>query len=156
MEIYLQDHTGVLTSEYEHLIMDLLEYAGKELSLAPDTEMSVTIVDNQEIQEINREYRHKDQPTDVISFAIEDNPEDIFLPEEFAMEIPRDLGDIFVSIDRAKEQAEEYGHSLKRELGFLVVHGFLHLNGYDHMEPEEEKEMFALQNQILEHYGLQR
>lgn len=115
-------------------------------------------MDNPSIQEINRTYRGKDAPTDVISFALEDEGEDeipvIF--EEDDEPMPRVLGDIMISIDRAKEQAEEYGHSYDRELGFLAVHGFLHINGYDHMTPEDEAEMFGLQKEILDAYGLKR
>jgi probable rRNA maturation factor len=70
--------------------------------------------------------------------------------------MPRNLGDIMISTERAAEQAEEYGHSFDRELGFLAVHGFLHINGYDHMTPEDEKEMFGLQKEILDAYGLKR
>lgn len=79
----------------------------------------------------------------------------IFFEEE-DFPIPRLLGDIFISLDRTKEQAKDYGHSFERELGFLVVHGFLHLNGYDHQTEAEEKEMFALQEKILKEHGLER
>src|SRR5699024_8199006 len=100
--------------------------------------------------------------TDVISFAIEDNDEEdfaVFFDSEFMEEevqIPRLLGDLFISIDKAEDQAEAFGHSLERELGFLTVHGFLHLNGYDHQTEAEEKEMFSLQEEILEENGLER
>lgn len=148
------DHTHQLPEKDQQLVIDLLEFAGKQLNLDEETEMSVTFVDNNEIQEINREYRHKDMPTDVISFALEDEADEMIDMSEFDM--PRNIGDIFISIDRTKEQAEQYGHSFERELGFLAIHGFLHLNGYDHMEPQEEKEMFDLQRKILDAYGLQR
>ncbi len=114
---------------------------------------------NNEIHRINKEYRGVDKPTDVISFAIEEedpNEIPIILPDEAEFEIPKNIGDIMVSIDKVKEQAEYLGHSQERELGFLVVHGFLHLNGYDHMQAEDEKEMFGLQREILEAYGLKR
>ena len=120
--------------------------------------MSVTFMDNAAIQVINRDYRDKDQPTDVISFALEEETEEE-LPIIFDDEIPampRNLGDIMISVERAKEQASEYGHSYDRELGFLALHGFLHINGYDHMTPEDEKEMFGLQKEILDAYGLKR
>ena len=90
-----------------------------------------------------------DRPTDVISFALEDD--DTFISTDV-----RVLGDIYISIDKAKEQAESYGHSLKRELSFLTIHGILHLLGYDHMTNEEEKEMFNLQEMILNEYGIKR
>lgn len=159
MDITMIDKTGQVTDKEKNLVSDLLQTAGKVLSLDDETEMSVTFVDNHEIQEINREFRHKDMPTDVISFAIEDEGEgepDIVFPDGESLDIPQDLGDIFISIDRAHEQAEEYGHTYERELGFLAVHGFLHLNGFDHMTPEDEEEMFSLQRKILDSYGLQR
>ena len=116
-------------------------------------------MDNEHIHEINKKYRGVDKPTDVISFAIEeDDPDEvpIILPEDEEFDIPKNIGDIMVSMDKVKEQAEYLGHSEDRELGFLVVHGFLHLNGYDHMKEEDEKEMFGLQREILDSYGLAR
>ncbi len=110
---------------------------------------NIIIVNNEEIHKINREYRGVDRETDVISFALEDD--DTFI----SMEV-RVLGDIYISIDKAKEQAESYGHSLKRELSFLTIHGLLHLLGYDHMEEEDEKKMFSLQELILNEYGITR
>lgn len=158
MDITLIDETEKLTTEQIADMERLLQFSADFLKLKEDTEMSVSFMDNQGIQVINRDYRGKDVPTDVISFALEDEGEDeiqiIFDDEEEPL--PRNLGDIMISIERAKEQAVEYGHSFERELGFLAVHGFLHLNGYDHMEPEEEKEMFDLQKEILDAYGLKR
>ena len=110
---------------------------------------NVIIINNEEIHEMNREYRGVDRPTDVISFALEDD--DTF----FKME-ERVLGDIYISIDKAKEQAECYGHNLLRELCFLTIHGMLHLLGYDHMIEEEEKVMFELQERVLMEYGIKR
>lgn len=132
------------------ILKPLLEYARKVENLE-DTELefSVIIVDNKRIHEINKEYRGIDRPTDVISFALEDN-------EEIQFDHYRVLGDIYISIDKVREQAREYGHSEKRELAFLTVHGFLHLLGYDHMEPEEEKIMFARQEEILNGFGITR
>ena len=110
---------------------------------------SIIFVSNEEIHEINRERRGVDRPTDVISFALEDSPDDF---DEFRM-----LGDIFISIPNMQEQAREYGHSEKRELSFLVVHGLLHLLGYDHMKSkEDEKIMFDLQDEILESLNILR
>ena len=103
---------------------------------------SIIIVDNARIKKINKEYRNIDRETDVISFALED--------DNTFVEIPiRVLGDIYISIDKAKLQACEYGHSLKREICFLTVHGMLHLLGYDHMHEDEEKIMFQKQEEIL-------
>lgn len=158
MDLIIVDQTKTLDKEIK-LIEELIEKAAKTLNLAEDTEMSITFVDNDEIQRINRTYRAKDTVTDVISFAIEDESDDELedLVSKAMQEImPRNIGDIFISIDRTKEQAKEYGHSFERELGFLAVHGFLHLNGYDHMTEEDEKEMFDLQRKILDDYGLQR
>ena len=114
-----------------------------------ELEFSVIIVDNKKIHEINKQYRGIDRPTDVISFALEDN-------EEIEFDHYRVLGDIYISIDKVREQASEYGHSEKRELAFLTVHGFLHLLGYDHMKPEDEKIMFARQEEILNGFGITR
>lgn len=110
--------------------------------------LSVIIVDNEKIHEINKTYRNVDRETDVISFALEDG-ENIEFPI-------RNLGDIYISIDKAREQAKEYGHSLRREICFLLTHGFLHLLGYDHMKEDDEKVMFSLQEEILNSYGVTR
>ncbi|WP_376767993.1 rRNA maturation RNase YbeY [Neobacillus endophyticus] len=132
----------------------LVHFAANKQQVEEHSEVSITFVSNQRIQEINREYRDKDAPTDVISFAMEEMGEGEI--ELIGADMPRVLGDIIISIPKAKEQAEEYGHSFTRELGFLAVHGFLHLLGYDHMTEEEEKEMFTLQKEILNEYGLTR
>ncbi len=160
MEIAFIDENERVTAKKIQKIDDLLQYAASHLDLPEDTEMSITFMDNNEIQEINRVYRNKDMPTDVISFALEEEGEDelpIIFDEEFGdSQFPRNLGDLMISVERANEQAEEYGHSVDRELGFLALHGFLHLNGYDHMTPEDEKVMFGLQKEILDAYGLKR
>lgn len=113
-----------------------------------NVEFNIIFVNNEEIHQINKEWRGVDRETDVISFALED--EDTVLSSE------RVLGDIYISIDKAREQAKEYGHSLKREICFLSVHGFLHLLGYDHMNEEDEKVMFDKQKELLEYYGIKR
>lgn len=157
MIVELYDEQQTLTDELTQMIQDVLAYAADYLELEENCAMSVIIVDNEEIQNINREYRQKDAVTDVISFALEESVvEDDFPAIQEVMDESRELGDIFVSFQRAQEQAVEYGHSFKRELGFLVVHGFLHLNGYDHMTDEEEAEMFDLQRDILDGFGLVR
>lgn len=157
MDIALADETKRLKHSDFELIREIIKLSANKLNLDDNFEISVTIVDNKKIREVNREYRSIDRVTDVISFAIEDNEEDmaIFFNED-TMPFPRLLGDIFISLDQTVEQAREYGHSFERELAFLLVHGFLHLNGYDHQSQEEEKEMFALQETILKEYGLER
>ena len=116
-----------------------------------DVTFNLIIVDNEYIHEINKTYRGIDRVTDVITFALEDE-DSIVVPDE----VVRNLGDIYISIDKARMQAEEYGHGLLRELSFLAVHGFYHLLGYDHMTPEEEKVMFQKQEEVLEEYGITR
>ena len=129
-------------------VQKFIDFALKYLKL-DNVVFNVIIVDNEEIHKINREYRGIDRPTDVISFALEDD--DTFIKTE-----QRILGDIYISIDRAIEQANEYGHALLRELCFLTIHGILHLLGYDHMEKEDEEVMFGLQERILSEYGIKR
>lgn len=111
---------------------------------------NLIIVDNKYIHKLNKEYRNIDRETDVITFALEDES-DLVLPND-----ERVLGDIYISIDKARSQAEEYGHSLLRELAFLAVHGFYHLLGYDHQTKEEEEVMFKKQEEVLEEYGIRR
>ncbi|MDQ0231599.1 rRNA maturation RNase YbeY [Metabacillus malikii] len=148
------DETNELEAAQMRTIEELLQHAAEIEDIDQDTELSVTFVTNERIQEVNREYRDKDQPTDVISFALEEIGEGEI--EIVGINQPRVLGDIIISIPRAREQASEYGHSFMRELGFLAVHGFLHLLGYDHMNDEDEKQMFTKQKDILDSYGLKR
>lgn len=137
-------------NNYEQDFTAIIEQALKTLGIEDDVEVSCVLVDDERIHDINREYRHIDRSTDVISFAMEDN-------DQFYVEgMPRTLGDIFISVDHAKKQAEEYGHSLRREMCFLFTHGILHLLGYDHMTDEQEKEMFGLQDQILGALSIER
>lgn len=157
MDIVLFDETKQLEKKYHQFIHEILEFSAQKMNIEPNAEISVTIVDNQKIQEINKKYRGKDYPTDVISFALEDQHEDdFFVDVDDNMNFPLELGDLFISIEKTREQAAEYGHSFERELGFLTIHGFLHLNGYDHMTEADEKEMFELQETILKEYGLER
>ena len=117
-----------------------------------DCEVSVTLTDNERIHRLNREYRQVDRPTDVLSFPLCDWEE-----EDGQAFGPMALGDIVLSLEKAKEQAEAYGHSYEREVAFLTVHSMLHLLGYDHETSEEdEKEMFARQNAIMDRMGLSR
>ena len=130
-------------------VKKVLESAIKKEKLE-NVSFNLIIVDNKYIHELNKTYRNIDRETDVITFALEDE-DSIIIPDN-----ERILGDIYISIDKAKAQAEEYGHSLLRELSFLAVHGFYHLLGYDHMTPEEEKVMFTKQEEVLEAYGITR
>ena len=109
---------------------------------------NVIFVDNEKIRELNREYRNIDKTTDVISFALEDYQD---IHYDFRL-----LGDIYISIPKAEEQAKEYGHSFLREISFLTIHGFLHLLGYDHKKEQDEKIMFELQERILDSYGIKK
>ncbi|MGM0921120.1 MAG: rRNA maturation RNase YbeY [Bacillota bacterium] len=136
------------------MVETLLQHAAESERVAQDAELSVLFVDNEKIKEINRDYRSKNQVTDVISFAMEEQGEgEVSI---VGVDMPPVLGDIIISVPRASEQAEEYGHSFTRELGFLAVHGLLHLLGYDHMTEEDEKKMFGKQKEILDAYGLKR
>lgn len=136
-----------LYKDYDYL-EDLLEYT-LEHEKVENAIFSVIFVDDEEIHRINKEYRHVDRVTDVISFAFEDNEEKIY-------NNIRILGDIYVCIPQMKRQATSYGHSEKRELSFLCVHGLLHLLGYDHMNESDEKIMFGLQELILNEKNIKR
>ena len=136
-----------LYKDYDYL-EDLLEYT-LEHENVENAIFSVIFVDDEEIHRINKEYRHVDRVTDVISFAFEDNEEKIY-------NNIRILGDIYICIPQMKRQATSYGHSEKRELSFLCVHGLLHLLGYDHMNESEEKIMFGLQELILNEKNIKR
>jgi probable rRNA maturation factor len=146
---------------------ELLRLAG-EMEGITEGEVALSFVDDEAIHELNKQYRGIDKPTDVLSFAMSEAGEDEIeihydqsLEDEPDVEGEEDsfiepLGDIIISVPRAIEQAEDYGHSVERELGFLFVHGFLHLIGYDHQSEEEEKSMFAKQEEILQKAGLTR
>lgn len=140
---------GYYSEELEALIRQVLT-KGAELQKVPDTaEISVLICDGPVIHELNRTYRDVDAPTDVLSFALNEGEDDV--PEEES-----ELGDIVINLDRAEEQAREYGHSREREVAYLSVHGFLHILGYDHYDPEEKKAMRAAEEAILSACGLER
>ena len=135
--------------EEENLVKEILEFAMEKENLE-NTSFSVIFVDNKYIHELNKTYRGIDRPTDVITFALEDE-KDIINGSENRM-----LGDVYIILEKAHSQAEEYGHSFKRELSFLAVHGFYHLLGYDHMTPEEEKIMFGKQEEVLQEFDIKR
>ena len=148
MEIEIFNETNVdLTKELQEL-QELLVNIAKDERL-DNILFNVIIIDNSRIRELNREYRNIDRETDVISFALEDD-------KTFNLEEIRILGDIYISVDKAKSQALEYGHSFKRELSFLAVHGFLHLLGYDHVEKDDEEKMFKKQEEVLSRYEIIR
>lgn len=152
--IDFNDETNELSQQELETIEKLLFFAAEKETVEANSELSVTFVTNDRIQEINREYRDKDKPTDVISFAMEELGEgEIPLT---GGDLPRILGDVIISLAKAREQADDYGHSFIRELGFLAVHGFLHLLGYDHENEEDEKVMFSRQKDLLDEFGLQR
>lgn len=154
-----------ISNEYEETISEeLLALVERCLRAAAEREevsgeVSLTFVDNERIHELNREFRGVDRPTDVLSFAMNEQGEDeldIYVDEDELADFPNMLGDIVISIPKTHEQAADYGHSFERELGFLAVHGFLHLIGYDHMNEADEKEMFSRQEEILQSIGLTR
>ncbi|MGV2875127.1 rRNA maturation RNase YbeY [Macrococcus capreoli] len=146
------DDANLIASQHLDEIEKLLQFAAAEEGIEEEAEVAVSFVDEAEIQQINKTYRNKDSVTDVISFALEEGED-----EDFEMpDAPRVLGDIIICVKRAEAQAEEYGHSFERELGFLSVHGLLHLLGYDHMNEADEKKMFGRQDEILNAYGLTR
>ena len=164
MYIEMVDETGQVSEEILKQTQEILEFAAQKTG-KENKEMAVTFVSNERSHELNLEYRDTDRPTDVIS--LEYKPElDIAVDEEDLLDHPElaemledfdaYIGELFISVDKAREQAEEYGHSFEREMGFLAVHGFLHINGYDHYTSEEEAEMFGLQEEILTAYGLTR
>lgn len=139
---------------YEKYYFDLLKSCFDFLQLKFSPIISVSLIDNENIHVLNKEYRGIDRPTDVISFAyLDNNPnKDLYLKGDTTVV----LGEIYISIPKAIEQAQQYNHSLQREMSFLFVHGLLHLLGYDHMNENDEKIMFDLQNKILEKEGILR
>lgn len=145
--IEIFNETDEIINEIEEL-NDFIDYSVNYLKI-DNPVFNIIFVDNEKIKEINKTFRNIDKETDVISFALEDDK--TFNTDKF-----RFLGDIYISIDKARSQAVEYGHSLKREICFLSIHGLLHLLGYDHMNKEDEKVMFDLQEEILDGYGIKR
>ncbi len=140
--------TFVWGEKWEKIIQKAIQTSLELEEFSTECEISVSIVTNKEIQAINQEFRNIDKATDVLSF-----PQLTFEEGEIADVNEKDeivLGDIIISIDKAIQQAEEYGHSLEREIAFLTIHSMLHLMGYDHIEPEEEKEMIQKQKLILQ------
>ena len=126
-----------------------------ELYDVKDSEVSITLTDDKTIHELNRDYRGIDRPTDVLSFAFRESDEPEIISDDIDEAIDT-LGDIIISVERAKNQAEDYGHSLRREIVFLTVHGMLHLLGYDHMEEADRLEMEKEQEYIMSQLGIGR
>lgn len=143
-EIFNNTNNKVDTEE----LNDYIKYVVGELRI-DNAIFNIIFIDNEEIRKINKEYRNVDRETDVISFALEDNMDVVY--DDFRL-----LGDIYISYEKALEQAKIYNHSVKREVFFLATHGILHLLGYDHMEEDDEKVMFDLQNKLLDSYGITR
>lgn len=143
MKLNFFNHSKLKVREYEKLIKEIFN------NIASKNTFNIIFVDEDEIRKINKEYRNLDKVTDVISFALCDSPDEL----EFC---DNELGDVFICLQRAFDQAKEYGHSVAREVGFLAVHGYLHLCGFDHMTKEDEKIMFAKQDEILKMANLDR
>ena len=155
MTVLIDNRTDFeITPETEKLFNDVITESLRYEEFDPQCEISLSIVNNNEIQEINKQYRNIDAPTDVLSFPLltfeEGEQADVNENDEIM------LGDIIISIEKAISQAEEYGHGLKRELAFLTAHSMLHLMGYDHMEDDEREEMFEKQEAILNNLGITR
>ena len=147
MEIEFFNQTDVNLEKELDTVHQVLLHGLKKLGIE-EAIFNVIIVDNDYIHKLNKEYRNIDRETDVITFALEDD-------KTFNPDI-RILGDVYISIDKAKSQSIEYGHSLLRELSFLATHGMLHLLGYDHMKKEDEEIMFKLQDEILDEMNIKR
>lgn len=141
MKINFFNETKENIREYQRVIRDVFK------TINSKKEFNIIFVDENEIRRINNEFRHIDKVTDVISFALIDDNEIVQTNE---------LGDVFICVNKARSQAVDYGHSERREFAFLAVHGYLHLCGYDHQTPEEEKVMFDLQEKILEGANVKR
>ena len=147
MEIDIYNETNEKLDKELDMMHQVLIHGLEKLKI-DEAIFNVIIVNNEYIHKLNKEYRNIDRETDVITFALEDD-------KTFNPEI-RILGDVYISIDKAKSQSVEYGHSLLRELCFLGVHGMLHLLGYDHMEKKDEVVMFKLQEEILDEMDIKR
>lgn len=132
-----------IPADWETKINRVVEICLREEQIPEEAEVDLLFVDNKTIREMNREYRNKDSATDVLSFPMYEADEELDEEEEIL------FGDIVISLERAQEQCEEYGHCLEREVMYLLVHGLLHLAGYDHMEEEEKKEMRVQEEKLL-------
>lgn len=155
IEIFFSNEQEKLSppDDIEQLIESCTRAALEEEEICEDAQVSVMLVDNEAIREINREHRNIDSATDVLSFPLGDDESFDTDPETGAIL----LGDIVISLERAAEQAREYGHSFRREVAFLITHSLFHLLGYDHVDSaEDEKLMFGKQEKVLEALGITR
>jgi probable rRNA maturation factor len=151
IKIHYQNYYPKKIKSYRKVFKEIAEYTYNLLELKEKYELSLSIIDDETIHSYNKQYRNIDRPTDVLSFAFQDE-EDMILDSK----MPTELGDILISYDTMLRQADDYGHSTDREMCFLFTHGLLHLLGYDHMEKDDEEEMFSLQNKILEGLNILR
>lgn len=165
MSFYLEEETAVdFDFEYQKLAEEVIEKCLEYADFPYEAEVNLTLTDNFGIHAINRKFRNIDRPTDVLSFPMLEYeiPGDFsFLDEEDSDDFNPDtgealLGDIIISVEKVKEQAENYGHSVKREFAFLITHSMLHLFGYDHMQEDEAKQMEAKQTEILQQMNILR
>jgi len=165
MSLYIETETEVSFSfDWEKLAEEVINFSIEHEEFPYEAEVNLTLTDNAGIHELNKAYREIDRPTDVLSFPmlsyeeagdfskLEEDYDDNFNPDTGEIM----LGDIIISVDKVREQAESYGHSEKREFAFLIVHSMLHLFGYDHMTPEEAAVMEAKQNEILNKMNILR
>jgi len=141
-----------VTPLMEQAVMAVLKKTAEIYAIEPNTEVSVVLADDEHIKQLNCQYRGKDCATDVLSFALNEgeDPDIIDGPDEIL------LGDIIISLETAARQAEEYGHSVERELAYLTVHGMLHLLGYDHEIEEDQREMRQEEEYVLTTLGITR
>lgn len=146
MELYIDNRQSNVEIDkeihklFEKVLIESLLVEGLDL----EYEVSISLVDNREIRELNREYRGVDKETDVLSFPMED---------DFGLDVAL-LGDIIISVEKALEQSEEYGHSLERELAYLACHSMFHLLGYDHMDENEKVEMRNKEKEVMKNLGI--
>ncbi|HHV59585.1 MAG TPA: rRNA maturation RNase YbeY [Clostridiaceae bacterium] len=151
------------TKELTNELYETLEKAAllclKEVEFDMPSEISVYLVDDEYIREVNRDYRNIDRPTDVLSFPLLEIDHGSFTPSESDFDLDQNLlvlGDIIISIETAIKQSELYGHSFEREITFLLTHGVFHLLGFDHVNPEDEKLMMGMQENVLNKMNLKR
>ncbi len=165
MTFFVEKETETKTVEDEEALLKDVAASVCEYENCPyEISVNLLVTDDEGIREYNKQFRGLDNPTDVLSFPLVDyeKPSDFsYVEKDPAAYLDQEtgeliLGDIVINADRVVSQAKEYGHSLKREFAFLLVHSFLHLFGYDHMEPEEEKEMFMRQDEVLSRMGIGR